>query len=133
MAARKDISSQAAAASKDSNTKKSWSPHLDKEKDYEALREIFKHHIDSFDYMVEHGFEKMMLGLKPVECRQANLTYAGKFMVDIKYQYDEGVVIRDRVSLGQFPIMLKSKYCHLKDANTKKLVSLKEEPSEMGG
>ncbi|KAL8062090.1 hypothetical protein ABFX02_02G124000 [Erythranthe guttata] len=54
-------------------------------------------------------------------------------MVDIKYQYDEGVVIRDRVSLGQFPIMLKSKYCHLKDANTKKLVSLKEEPSEMGG
>ncbi|KAI3444963.1 hypothetical protein Pfo_001628 [Paulownia fortunei] len=153
--------------------RKMWRPHLAEEKDYEALRELFKHHIDSFDHMVEYGLETMLLNIKPVEvfdsfsnlklrvwfenpeiyppqkerssrtmadalypfeCRQAKLTYAGKFMVDIKFQYDDGVIVREKINLGQFPIMLKSKLCHLKAANDpKKLVLYKEEPSEMGG
>ncbi|KAL1540302.1 DNA-directed RNA polymerase I subunit RPA2 [Salvia divinorum] len=148
-------------------------PHLAEEKDYEALREIFRHHIDSFDHMIEHGLEAMMQNVKPVEvfdpatklklriwlsnpevyepqkerfsrtmtdplypfeCRQAKLSYSGAFMVDLNFQYGDGGVIRDKISLGQFPIMLKSKTCHLRAANTpKKLVLLKEEPSEMGG
>ncbi|KAL8495941.1 hypothetical protein ACS0TY_019892 [Phlomoides rotata] len=44
-----------------------WRPHLAKEKDYEAFRELFRHHIDSFDHMVEYGLEKMLMSIKPVE------------------------------------------------------------------
>lgn len=147
-------------------------PHLIKEKDYRALEDLFRHHIESFDYMVEHGLETMLLNIKPVEvtdsssdqrlriwfgkpeiyppkkeqltqttqdslypfeCRQAKLSYSGKFMLDVCFQYGDGAVIREKFNFGQFPIMLKSKRCHLRDADSKKLVSLREEPSEMGG
>ncbi|KAG8391300.1 hypothetical protein BUALT_Bualt01G0173600 [Buddleja alternifolia] len=126
----------AMASNSEKNTeavgRKWWRPHLAEEKDYEALREIFKHHIESFDHMTEYGLETMLLSIKP--CRQAKLTYAGKFMVDVHFQYDDGVTVREKINLGQFPIMLKSKLCHLKAANDpKKLVLHKEEPSEMGG
>ncbi|KAL8500732.1 hypothetical protein ACS0TY_020352 [Phlomoides rotata] len=111
-----------------------WRPHLAKEKDYEAFRELFRHHIDSFDHMVKYGLEKMLMSIKPVECRQAKLTYAGQFLVYMNFQYDDGVIVREKINLGQLPIMLKSKLCHLKAANDpKKMVLHKEEPSEMGG
>ncbi|KAG8391090.1 hypothetical protein BUALT_Bualt01G0151700 [Buddleja alternifolia] len=68
------------------------------------------------------------------QCRQAKLTYSGNFMVDVHFQYDDGFIVREKINLGQFPIMLKSKLCQLRSANDpKKLVLLKEEPSEMGG
>ncbi|CAA2959266.1 DNA-directed RNA polymerase I subunit 2 [Olea europaea subsp. europaea] len=148
-------------------------PHLSKEKNYEALKELFKHHIESFDYMVEYGLDTMLQNIKPIEvfdsfsklklriwfgkselyppqkerfsrtmadalypfeCRQAKLTYAGKFLVDIYFQYADGAPIREKFNFGQFPIMLKSKLCHLKAADLpKKLVLYKEDPSEMGG
>lgn len=47
--------------------RKTWRPHLAKENDYEAFRELFRHHIDSFDHMVEYGLEKMMMSIKPVQ------------------------------------------------------------------
>lgn len=151
--------------------RQTWRPHLAEEKDYEPLREIFRHHIDSFDHMIEYGIETMLRNIKPVEvfdsklklriwlenpeifppqkerfsrtmadplypfeCRQAKLTYAGKFMVDAVFQYgDEGVCVREKINLGQLPIMLKSIRCHIREANDpKKLVLLKEESSEMG-
>ncbi|KAM3358461.1 DNA-directed RNA polymerase I subunit 2 [Capsicum galapagoense] len=148
-------------------------PHLLAEKDYSALKELFSHHIESFDHMIENGLETMLLNIKPVEvvdsfsklklriwfgkpevfppqkerasktmhdalypfeCRQAKLSYTGKFLVDICFQYDDGVVIREKINFGQFPIMLKSKLCHLRAADdSRKLIAHKEEPSEMGG
>ncbi|KAL4600473.1 hypothetical protein ACB092_11G201100 [Castanea dentata] len=54
-------------------------------------------------------------------------------MAEVCFQYDDGPVIRERFNFGQFPIMLKSKYCHLRGADPQKLVSCREEPSEMGG
>ncbi|XP_055817802.1 DNA-directed RNA polymerase I subunit 2 isoform X2 [Solanum dulcamara] len=148
-------------------------PHLVAEKDYTALKELFSHHIESFDHMVDNGLETMLLNIKPIEivdsfstlklriwlgkpelfppqkerasktmhdalypfeCRQAKLSYMGKFLVDICFQYGDGAVIREKFNFGQFPIMLKSKLCHLRAADdSKKLISHKEEPSEMGG
>ena len=35
--------------------------------DYEPLREIFQHHIDSFDHLVESGLETLLMSVKPVE------------------------------------------------------------------
>ncbi|KAH0784383.1 hypothetical protein KY290_003981, partial [Solanum tuberosum] len=67
-------------------------------------------------------------------CRQAKLSYTGKFLVDICFQYGDGAVIREKFNFGQFPIMLKSKLCHLRGADdSRKLIAYKEEPSEMGG
>ncbi|KAK4379648.1 hypothetical protein RND71_001510 [Anisodus tanguticus] len=163
-------------------------PHLLQEKDYSALKELFSHHIESFDHMVDNGLEIMLLNIKPVECflhgikfqifevalavfligigmrilwfgkpeifppqkerasktmhdalypfecRQAKLSYTGKFLVDICFQYGDGAVIREKFNFGQFPIMLKSKLCHLRAADdSKMLIAHKEEPSEMGG
>ncbi|CAH9058115.1 unnamed protein product [Cuscuta europaea] len=148
-------------------------PHILKEKDYSELKELFAHHIESFDYMIDQGLDTMLLAIKPVEvsdpfsghklriwfgqpeifppqkergykgvqdalypfeCRQAKLSYTGKFTVELCLQYDDGAVVREKFNLGHFPIMLKSNLCHLRTAdNSQKLISLKEEPSEMGG
>ncbi|XAR63561.1 DNA-directed RNA polymerase [Bertholletia excelsa] len=136
--------------------------------DCEALRELFRHHIESFDHLVDYGLETMVQNVKPVsvfdpsskhtlriwlgnpqvfhpqkdrnsalypfECRQAKISYAGKFKADVCFQYDDGTaVIRERFDFGPFPIMLKSKLCHLRGADSQKLVNRKEESSEMGG
>ncbi|KAL8236009.1 hypothetical protein R6Q59_017090 [Mikania micrantha] len=74
--------------------------------------------------------------LFPFECRQAKISYTGKFLVDVCFKYGDGpggAVVREKFSFGQLPIMLKSKLCHLRNADPHKLVSCKEEPSEMGG
>ncbi|KAJ4969689.1 hypothetical protein NE237_002788 [Protea cynaroides] len=139
--------------------------------DYEALRELFKPHIESFDYFVEAGLETMLANIKPVEvfdtstnsklriwfgkpelypptkdvksgmrdplfpfeCRQAGISYSGRFIADVWFQYNDGAAVREKFSFGQLPIMLKSKVCHLRGADPVKLVSSKEEATEMGG
>ncbi|KAK2989879.1 hypothetical protein RJ640_015211 [Escallonia rubra] len=83
-------------------------PHLSGTPDYAPLRELFRHHIESFDHMLDHGLEAMLLNIKPVECRQAKLSYLGKLKVEVFFQYGDGVVVKeDRFNFGQFPIMLK--------------------------
>lgn len=47
--------------------RKTWPPHLAEEKDYESLRELFKHHIESFDYMIDKGLDTMFSNIKPIE------------------------------------------------------------------
>lgn len=34
------------------------------------------------------------------------MSYTGKFMADVCFQYGEGPVIREKFNFGQFPIML---------------------------
>ncbi|XP_012068704.1 DNA-directed RNA polymerase I subunit 2 isoform X1 [Jatropha curcas] len=139
--------------------------------DFRELQELAKHHIDSFDYMVERGLEVMLDNIKPVEihdsftntslklylsnpkvyepvrealrtkikrllpfeCRQAKVSYCGKFEADVCFEYRGRPVIREKYNFGQLPIMLKSRLCHLYGADSQKLVSMKEESSEMGG
>ncbi|KAI8546005.1 hypothetical protein RHMOL_Rhmol07G0082000 [Rhododendron molle] len=82
----------------------------------------------------ERNLGKMQEALYPFECRQAKMSYVGNFMTDVCFQYDSnGPIIREKFNFGQFPIMLMSKRCHLRGADPQKLVSCKEESSEMGG
>ncbi|KAL5732556.1 hypothetical protein ACOSQ2_032248 [Xanthoceras sorbifolium] len=147
-----------------------------KSEDYEPLRQLVRHHIESFDYMVDEGLNEMFDRVKPVvvhhaftnkklknilcfgnpeifppqkehgsktmhdtllpfECRQAKISYTGKLMADVEFQYLDAnsPVVRERFNFGQFPVMLKSKRCHLRDADPQKLKSFKEEAAEMGG
>ncbi|CAN6454723.1 unnamed protein product [Victoria cruziana] len=71
--------------------------------------------------------------LLPYECRQCGTSYRGRLHVDVCFQYNGGVVIREQFFFGRLPVMLKSKLCHLRGADSKKLVSLKEESTEIGG
>lgn len=141
-------------------------------KELEELKELFKHHIESFDYMIDEGLEIMLKRVKPVqifdpnstktlriwldhpeifppqkdrssktsagallpfECRQAKISYTGSLHMDVCFQWNGGVVIREKVNFGEFPIMLRSKRCYLQGANPEKLVACKEEAREMGG
>ncbi|CAK8540173.1 unnamed protein product [Lathyrus sativus] len=141
----------------------------------DELRELFYPHIESFDHLIDAGFEtifrsinlksfvvthpstskKLIISLEkpalhppqkegvakstrqalyPFECRQAKLTYSGRFTANVCLQYEgDAAIVREHFSFGQFPIMLKSKRCNLRGASPRKLVSLKEEASEMGG
>ncbi|XP_050232672.1 DNA-directed RNA polymerase I subunit 2 [Mercurialis annua] len=139
--------------------------------DYSALQELTKHHIDSFDYMIEQGLEIMFSTIKPVtitdpftntaiqlslshpkvyeplkefsktkhkrllpfECRQAKLSYTGRLEAQVCFEQHGKVAVREKFNFGQFPIMLKSRLCHLYGADSQQLVSFKEESSEMGG
>ncbi|XP_078427408.1 nuclear RNA polymerase A2 [Wolffia australiana] len=141
------------------------------EPEFQTLKDLFKPHVESFDYFLDAGLEIALMNIKPVEisdsarttlriwlgkpdlqaperqggrkalreplypneCRQSGGSYRGKFTSEICFQYNEGVVIRETISFGYLPIMLMSKLCHLRGANPKKLVSHKEEASEMGG
>ncbi|KAK1303649.1 Mitochondrial arginine transporter BAC2 [Acorus calamus] len=74
----------------------------------EALRELFRPHIESFDYFIDAGMEVMLRSINAVECRQAGTSYRGKFNADVCFQYDDRPpVIRQRVNFGHIPIMLK--------------------------
>lgn len=140
--------------------------------EFEALQQLFKHHIDSYDHLVESGLDDVLRSVTPVsvydastetklriwlgqpelyppqkenisrtmrealypfECRQAKISYSGKFMADVCFQYNDGAIIREKYNFGQFPVMLKSKICHLRGADAQKLISCKEEATEMGG
>ncbi|KAK4488645.1 hypothetical protein RD792_004414 [Penstemon davidsonii] len=70
------------------------------------------------------------------QCRQAKLSYSGKFWVDINFQYNDGAAVRVKQSFGVFPIMLKANAKHIVKSKIKEertLVECKEEISEMGG
>ncbi|KAH3679597.1 hypothetical protein WICMUC_000829 [Wickerhamomyces mucosus] len=85
----------------------------------------------------------------PQEARLRNLTYASPLFVEMdkviyekrddetiwrKVSDDEEVEEKDkRVFIGKVPIMLRSKYCLLRDLTEDEFYSLKECPYDMGG
>lgn len=45
-----------------------------------------------------------------LQCRQAKISYTGKFLVDVCFKYGDGpggAVIREKFNFGQLPVMLK--------------------------
>lgn len=58
-------------------------------------------------FQVIHVIDFVLLVLM-LQCRQAKISYTGKFLVNICFQYgDEKVKVREKTNFGQFPIMLK--------------------------
>lgn len=137
--------------------------------DYATLRELYRPHIESFDYFLDEGLDKMLLSIRPMEitdpssnatlrmslekghvlppmkdrrleqplypqeCRQGRISYSGEFKVEAFFQFNDGPPIRQTFNFGHLPIMLMSKLCHLRDADSRKLVYHGEEATEMGG
>ncbi|KAH9615819.1 hypothetical protein KSS87_022967 [Heliosperma pusillum] len=98
--------------------------------DFSALAELFLPHIESFDHMVESGLEIVMSNIKPVEVHDP---LTGVKLRYILFSGFPRAVIRESFNFGNFPVMLKSKICNLRNASPAKLVSYKEEQAEMGG
>ncbi|GBP19313.1 DNA-directed RNA polymerase I subunit RPA2 [Eumeta japonica] len=68
----------------------------------------------------------------PTECRQRAATYKGDFKIRITFNVNGKCISLDR-SLGQIPIMVKSKACHLADMSPEELIKHNEHPDEWGG
>ncbi|KAG2537245.1 hypothetical protein PVAP13_9NG147800 [Panicum virgatum] len=51
---------------------KSASPAGAKEGDYAALRELFRPHVESFDYFLDAGLEEMLTSIRPMEIKDPN-------------------------------------------------------------
>ncbi|XP_051503671.1 DNA-directed RNA polymerase I subunit RPA2 isoform X2 [Myxocyprinus asiaticus] len=73
------------------------------------------------------------LRIFPAECRGRRCTYRGKLVVDVSWSLNgvpKGII---KQSLGQVPIMVKSKLCNLHGLSPKELIEHHEEAEEMGG
>ncbi|XP_061894629.1 DNA-directed RNA polymerase I subunit RPA2 isoform X2 [Entelurus aequoreus] len=69
----------------------------------------------------------------PAECRGRRCSYKGKIVADVTWSINgvpKGII---KQSLGQVPVMVKSKLCNLHGMSPKQLVEHHEEAEEMGG
>ncbi|RLN39277.1 hypothetical protein C2845_PM01G38370 [Panicum miliaceum] len=127
---------------------KSASPSGAKEGDYAALRELFRPHVESFDYFLDAGLEEMLSSIRPMEIKDPNSSTILKnilhalnsfFFLFFPFAWNcfahKGHVLppmRDgRLGVPLYP--QESKLCHLRDADPHKLVFHGEESTEMGG
>lgn len=69
----------------------------------------------------------------PVEARLRKITYAAPVYIDVSAHIN-GVQRESFTTLaGNLPIMLKSKFCHLHNANKEELIKRGEDPDDPGG
>ncbi|KAI0159493.1 hypothetical protein BJ166DRAFT_626596 [Pestalotiopsis sp. NC0098] len=71
--------------------------------------------------------------IMPAECRERHVTYRGKLSATFEYRINGGDPQEFTREIGNLPIMVKSKFCHLKNMSPAHLVANKEESEEMGG
>ncbi|MDD3263978.1 MAG: DNA-directed RNA polymerase subunit B'' [Candidatus Nanoarchaeia archaeon] len=69
----------------------------------------------------------------PNEVRLRNLSYTGRITVEVSSLLNG--IQRDSflADIGNFPVMLRSKYCHLNGLNEKELIDQGEDPYDTGG
>ena len=71
--------------------------------------------------------------LFPTECRLREISYAAPLIAQVARQIDNSNIERTKVNLGNFPIMVKSKYCHLSDMTKETAIKQGEDVHEVGG
>lgn len=71
--------------------------------------------------------------LLPTECRQRKLSYTAPLVVTLGYRIDDEPSQHIQRSVGDLPIMVRSRHCHLHQLSPEQLVCAREEATEMGG
>lgn len=61
---------------------KSPSPAVAKEGDYSALRELFRPHVESFDYFLDKGLDEMIESIRPMVIRDPNSSNTLKIILE---------------------------------------------------
>ena len=69
----------------------------------------------------------------PSEARLRKITYSSPIYLDVSTHIDGVQRESFRTQIGKLPIMLKSKYCHLRKMSREELIAKGEDPSDMGG
>jgi len=69
----------------------------------------------------------------PVEARLRKLSYSAPITIEVSAKVNGVKRESFRTQIGNIPIMLKSKYCHLSGAKRKELIEKGEDPDDMGG
>ena len=69
----------------------------------------------------------------PTECRLRSLTYASPINLEVSAHINN--VQRESFTshIGEMPIMLKSKFCHLNNLKEEELIKQGEDPNDLGG
>ncbi|XP_071158237.1 DNA-directed RNA polymerase I subunit RPA2-like isoform X2 [Mytilus edulis] len=73
------------------------------------------------------------LKVYPAECRQRFVTYKGNFQITFVWKINNKPQDTVERTIGEIPIMVKSKRCNLQGLSPKELVKHGEEAEEMGG
>ncbi|GJM88493.1 hypothetical protein PR202_ga04564 [Eleusine coracana subsp. coracana] len=103
------------------------------EEEYATLWELFRPHIESFDYFLDKGLDKMLESIRPMEITDPN---SNKFLRNILHASASRVMYSPPTRESRLGIPLypqESKLCHLRNADPHKLVFHGEEATEMGG
>ncbi|GAB2214554.1 hypothetical protein Droror1_Dr00018906 [Drosera rotundifolia] len=176
---------------------------LKMEEELAPLKELFQHHIDSYDYLIEAGLNEVTANIKPIrvfdpiaesksllfarkglinlvlnyvfsegllfmssltccvlylgkvevlrprteggvsrsrflypyQCQQMHTSYTVRLMIDVNIEYKkkEPMTVIEKMPFGDFPVMVKSKSCNLRDTSVHELISRNEDSREMGG
>ncbi|XP_077978209.1 DNA-directed RNA polymerase I subunit RPA2-like [Glandiceps talaboti] len=69
----------------------------------------------------------------PTECRERGCTYKARLRGQVSWRVDNQVQSSQETSLGEVPIMVKSKHCNLSKLSPSELIQRHEEVEEMGG
>ena len=69
----------------------------------------------------------------PSEARLRKITYAAPMFVEVSAHVNEQKKESVKVQIGNLPVMLKSKYCHLNKLNREGLIDNGEDPDDPGG
>jgi DNA-directed RNA polymerase subunit B len=106
------------------------------------LPTIIPHTIDEFKIK----FGKVNLGkpmiteadgskrpIYPIEARLRKISYSAPLFIEVSAHVDGIQRESFTAQVGSFPIMLKSKYCHLNSFSAKELIEKGEDPYDTGG
>ncbi|EQC34809.1 hypothetical protein SDRG_07614 [Saprolegnia diclina VS20] len=69
----------------------------------------------------------------PSECRQRGISYTAPLVVTLGRSFGGSAIEHLQRTVGQIPIMVRSKRCHLAGLSPPELVQKREEANEMGG
>lgn len=97
---------------------------------YIRIREVF---LEKAVLPSSNKFSTRNRDIYPAECRERHATYRGKLRARVQYKLNKGEWQETVRELGQIPIMIRSKRCHLEKCTPAQLVQHKEESEELGG
>jgi len=71
--------------------------------------------------------------ITPNECRLRGLTYSAPIYLEMELYKDGSPIAKEKIEIGDIPIMVKSEKCYLSKLSREELIQLGEDPDDPGG